>query len=244
MHEWMRWEPSRRRRPLASLVLAPSRVVVGVGAVVAVVASLLPWAQGVAPGVYGTGPVTFSGLGGAGDGFTLIVLATGAGLLTMHEAPATSRVRTVRLLPALLLVLAAATWINGYRGAQAAVEGWQRSGGIVGLAPGLWLAAAGIALMAAGTLPLLPPLIRWQPAEGDPSGLLTFSPTEVVATVAGILGVIVGGAAGVAVAVSLTSVPVIGLIELGAVFGGMLGAYGGTRLARTVLRAIRDARGR
>jgi hypothetical protein len=241
MQEWMRWEPTRRRRPLASLVLTPARIVVGLGAVVGTAGSILPWAEGAAPGIGGMGPVRFTGWTGAGDGITLLILIGTAGILTVHEAPATSRVRTVRLLPVLLIALAAATLVNGYRAAQLAVAGWERAGGAGQLAPGLWLAAAGVGLMAMGTLPLLPELVRWRPAEGDPADLVSVGVGDVAATVTGILGAVVGGAAGVAFTVSLTDIPVMGLIELGAVFGGVLGAYGGSRLGRLAIDVLRGS---
>ena len=46
MQEWMRWEPTKGRR-FSSWVLTPARVVVGVGAAMAIVAGLLPWAEGI-----------------------------------------------------------------------------------------------------------------------------------------------------------------------------------------------------
>ena len=99
----MRWEPVKARQ-FSSLLLTPARVIVAVGAAIAMMAGLLPWAEGVAPALRGFEPVFFSGLGGAGDGVMLILVAFGAGALTLHRTPATSRVRTVRLMPAILVV--------------------------------------------------------------------------------------------------------------------------------------------
>ena len=101
MLEWMRWTPDRPRR-FGWMLLEPARVIVGIGAAAGVLAALMPWAEGIAPGRTGLEPVFFSGIDGAGDGVMLILLAGATGLLTLHRAPATSRVRTVRLAGTLL----------------------------------------------------------------------------------------------------------------------------------------------
>ena len=72
--------------------------------------------------------VFFSGLGGAGDGVVLILTSLGAGLLTVHRTPATTRVRSLRLLPAVFVALAAFTWINGYRASLLASRGLGAAG--------------------------------------------------------------------------------------------------------------------
>jgi hypothetical protein len=238
MQEWMRWQPTRGRR-FASLLLTPARVVVGIGAALAMVAGFMPWAEGSAPGHRAMEPVFFSGLGGAGDGFVLVLVSAGVLGLTLHRTPAMSRVRTVRLAPALFVLLAAASWVNGYRAALAEIEAWARRGGSGGPSAGLWLAALGIVLMAAGTLWLLPEAIRWQRRHDDPADLVEVGPRQVAEVVAGLLGVLLGGAAGVAAALALTGPTLVGTIAIGAVFGGLLGAYGGA----WVVRALAGRRG-
>jgi hypothetical protein len=193
----------------------------------AVIAGLMPWAEGVSPGPGGFEPVFFSGTGGAGDGVVIVLTALGAGFLTVHRSPATSRVRTIRLLPAILVTLAAFSWVNGFRAAGLEVEAWVRRGGHGGMAPGLWLAALGIGLMAIGTARLLPAVIRWRAAHGDPSDLVEVTAGGVARVAAAVLGTILGGALGVSLTVGLTPIPLIGLIALGAVFGGLGGLYAG-----------------
>ncbi len=197
MQDWMHWQPSRQRR-LQSIVLEPARIVVGIGAAIAVVASVMPWAEGITRGHAGFEPVFFSGTGGAGDGVVLLLVSAAAGLLTVHRTPATSRVRSIRLAPAILVVLAVCSWLNGYRAVGLEVAAWIRNGGSGGPAPGLWLAALGIVLMAAGTAWLLPPVIRWQSASGDPSDLIEVSRGGVARVIAGIAGTFVGAAVGMA----------------------------------------------
>jgi hypothetical protein len=66
----------------------------------------------------------------------------------------------------------------------------------------------------------------------------------VVEGVAGLVGILVGGAIGIELAVSLTPVPVIGLIALGAIFGGLLGAYAGSWLVRVAADELAQRRKR
>ena len=113
LDEWMHWQAARSGR-LAWMLPTPARLTVGLGSLMAIIAAFMPWAEGQAPAHSGFEPVFFSGLGGAGDGFVLLLTSLGAGLLTLHRTPATSRVRTVRVLPAVFVALAALTWINGY----------------------------------------------------------------------------------------------------------------------------------
>ena len=239
----MRWEPVKARR-FSSLLLTPARVVVAVGAAIAMVTGLVPWAEGVAPAHRGFEPVFFSGLGGAGDGVMLILVAFGAGALTLHRTPATSRVRTVRLMPAILVFLAAMTWLSGHRAALTEIGAWEVRGGTGQLAPGLWLAGLGILMMAAGTLWLLPEVLRWRRRSDDPADLVAVGPRLVAEVVAGVAGTLLGGVAGIALALSLTGPTLVGTIALGAVFGGLAGAYAGTWLVRVAAERLAARRGR
>ena len=103
----------------------------------------------------------------------------------------------------------------------------------------MWLAGIGIALMAIGTIALLPQVIRWKTEAGDPTDMLEITPAGVARTIGGIAGIFIGGALGISFAVGLTPTPVIGLIAFGAIFGGFGGAYAGSWLAGLVLDAVR-----
>lgn len=240
LDEWMHWQPVRSGR-FASLLLTPARATVAVGALMAIVAGLMPWAQGRAPGYGGFEDVFFSGLGGQGDGVVLILVSLGAGLLTVHRTPATSRVRLVRILPAVLVVLAALTWINGFRASLLEIAAWERRGGSGAIAPGLWLAGLGIALMAAGTIVLLPGVIRWEREADDPVDIGRPGLRDVAELVGGGVGIIAGAVLGIEVGISLTGPTLIGTIALGAVFGGLGGAYAGAWLGRTLVDRVRGA---
>jgi hypothetical protein len=234
----MRWQPTRDRRRLGFLVLTPARVTVGIGALVTMLAGLMPWAEGTVPGRAGFEPIFFSGLGGAGDGVVLILLTGATAFLVLHQTPATSRVRLVHAIPYLLVLLAASSVANGYRAAQLEIVAWENRGGQGSLSFGLYLAALGVAVMGLGLAALLPGLIRWRRASDDPADLMTVSRRGVAELVGGLVGLFVGGALGIQLAVSLTSIPVIGLIALGAVFGALLGAYAGSWAVRSLVDAL------
>ena len=53
----------------------------------------------------------------------------------------------------------------------------------------------------------------------------------VARVVGGIAGTFIGGAVGISLAVGMTAVPLMGLVALGAVFGGFAGAYAGIWIA-------------
>ena len=234
LDEWMDWQPSRARR-FSWLELTPARAVVGIGALMAFIAGFMPWAEGHAPGHSGIEDVFFSGLAGQGDGVVLILVSAATGLLTVHRTPATSRIRTIRLLPAIFVVLAALTWINGLRGSLNEIAAWERRGGEGSIAPGLWLAGLGIVLMAAGTIVLLPGVLRWERRADDPVDLGKPGLRDLAELIGGGTGILVGGWLGIVVGISLTGPTLIGTIALGAVFGGLAGAYVGAWLARTLV---------
>ena len=185
LQAWMDWTPTRGRGPLDALALTPARVIVGVGALLAIVASVLPWAAGRAPGIGGFEDVFLLGTAGAGDGVVLLLLAAAVGVLTLHRTPAETRVRLLRALPAVLVVLAVFAWLNGWRAADDEVEAWVRRGGSGGVSIGVWLGAAGIALMAIGTIALMPGVIRWKTEADDPSDLMKVSAGGVAWAVGG-----------------------------------------------------------
>ncbi len=188
MRQWMRWQPTGAQRRFSSLVLTPARVTVGIGALMTGIAGLMPWAEGTVPGRTGFEPAFYSGLGGAGDGIMLILLAGGTAFFTLHETPAMSRVRLVHLIPYLLTLFAAFTVINGYRAANLEIEAWERKGGSGAIAPGLWIAAAGVAVMAVGLAALLPGILRWTRHSDDPADLMTVSRRGVAEAIAGFVG--------------------------------------------------------
>lgn len=189
---------------------------------------MLPWASGIVPSRTGRGPIDFLGSEGAADGLLLGLLAAGIAALTLHPAPAGSRIRTVRVLPLVLLVLAVASLENGRRGALAAVAAWTVRGGEGGLGIGFWLAAAGTALLAAGLARLVPAAVAPLGTPGDPADAVVVRPAEVAAALAGVAGAVLGCAAGIAAGLRLAGA-LPGLLAFLAILGGFLGAWAAAR---------------
>jgi hypothetical protein len=241
LDEWMHWQATRSGR-FSWMLLTPARATVGIGALMTFVAGFMPWAEGRAPGFAGIEDISFSGLAGQGDGVVLILLSVAIGLLTVHRTPATSRVRTIRLLPAIFVVLAALTWFNGLRSSYLEIAAWERRGGEGSISIGLWLAGLGIALMIVGTLVLLPEVLRWKRRADDPVDLGRPGVRDIAELIGGIAGILVGGWLGIVLGISITGQSVVmGSIALGAVFGGLGGAYAGAWLARTLVDRLRGS---
>ncbi len=239
LDEWMDWKATKAGR-FSWMLLTPARATVGIGAVMTFIAGFMPWAEGHAPGFAGIEDIFFSGLAGQGDGVVLILLSLAIGLLTVHRTPATSRVRTVRLMPAILVVLALLTWLNGLRASFLEIAAWQRRGGEGSISIGLWLAGLGIALMIVGTLVLLPEVIRWKRRKDDPVDLGRPGIRDIAEIIGGLAGILVGGWLGIVLGISMTGQAVVmGTIALGAVFGGLGGAYAGAWLARSIVDRLR-----
>ena len=66
---------------------------------------------------------------------------------------------------------------------------------------------------------------------------------ERLTTTGGIAGTLIGCAIGIGFTLGLTATPLIGLIALGAVFGGFAGAYGGAWLAGAAADRVRPPAG-
>jgi hypothetical protein len=98
-------------------------------------------------------------------------------------------------------------------------------------------------LMAIGTVVLLPGVVRWETAPDDPSDDMQVTLGGAAMVLGGIAGTIIGGAIGIGFTLGLTATPLIGLITLGAVFGGLAGAYGGAWLAGAAADRVRPPTG-
>ena len=109
-------------------------------------------------------------------------------------------------IPYVLLVLAVASLLTGYRAAILAIVAWENRGGKGSISLGFDLAAIGIVVMGVGLAALLPGLIRWRRASDDPADLMTVSKRGVAEAIAGLAGIFVGGALGIQLAVSMTPV--------------------------------------
>jgi hypothetical protein len=143
-------ESFRSKRPerlrVRPLILEPARFGVIVGALLAIIGTLMPWATGVD---HAGASVSFSPFTDA-DGGLVVVLAIAASVLVLSRSVAESRTRTLHASTIVVGVVAVLNWSSAVRaGAPAFVDGdqvlWVRQP-----EPGLFIAGIGVALLAIG----------------------------------------------------------------------------------------------
>ena len=214
-------EPSRLRDPARALILA--------GAVVAIVASPLPWLVRVG----NPPPQTVTGWSGVADGFFLAVAALGLATLAWSRSAAASPSVLLRGLPAVLGAVAAAFGIGALRSMENRIHIWEREGATGAYQPALWIFVAGAGVLAIGGLWLGVRALR-DPTR--PRAVVTISAETARWATLGTVGA-VGGAGIVAAAVLNSgldpvamSLPLLVGVMVGAIVGGNAGAW----LARTL----------
>jgi hypothetical protein len=221
-------EPSRLRDPARALILA--------GAVVAIIASPLPWLVRVG----NPPPQTVTGWSGVADGFFLAIAALGLASLAWSRGAAASPSVLLRGLPAVLGVVAIAFGIGALRSMENRIHIWEREGATGVHQPALWIFVAGAALLASGGLWLGVRALR-DPTR--PRAVLTISAETARWAALGTVGAV--GGAGIVAAVILNSgldpvamsLPLLVGVMIGAIVGGNAGGW----LARR--RAVQQSRG-
>jgi hypothetical protein len=226
----MRSTARQRSWPGRSLVEEPGRGLLVVAGALFVVASLLPWAEGVnAAGE----PLAVRPTEGLGEGVYmlfggLLLLALGATRLIAETSN-----RLLQLVPFGVALLAGAMWLNANGLSLRAIETWQFGGGSGAQTIAPWLAAAGVAATVAGAIVLelrRPDEVRQQTRSVG---------AELGINRRGLIGALVAAAMGVlggAIAMGAT-VAIFGIrgilpgIVLGT-FGFLVGLGVGTRIAR------------
>lgn len=224
-----RWEPPTVRQRGPRLIREPVRFALVVGGVLAIVGSFVPWADGRLPGgiAVGFSPTTTP------DGVILPILAAAAIGLALSEGVAESRTRTLQAALAVAGVLAVLTWISALGSASREVADWQRQHGTGTIGPGIWLAAAGVALLVVCGTILSLRAWRSNGAAGDPSDVVVTrrsvarASIEVAGGVAGLVG-------GIVLGLALAGSPGLALMAFGSMLGGAAGLAAGNRVARLV----------
>jgi hypothetical protein len=132
-----------RVRPL---IVEPARFTVIVGALLAIVGTFLPWATGFD---HGGAPVSFSPFTHA-DGGLVVMLSIAAGVLVLSRSVAESRTRSLQASTIVVGIAALLNWLSAVQaGAPTFLAGdqvlWTHRA-----EPGLFIAGAGVALLAIG----------------------------------------------------------------------------------------------
>jgi hypothetical protein len=145
MTDKLRWELPDERR-LRPLILEPARFAMVAGVVLTMIGTFTPWATGVD---YARNPVSFSPITDA-DGVLFVMISIAAPVLALARSVAESRTRTLQASTAVVGAVAVLNWIAAVRtGPPPYVAGtqvlWMHQ-----QEPGLFIAGAGVALLAIG----------------------------------------------------------------------------------------------
>lgn len=226
--------------PSPSLIRDPVRAVVVAGAVVAIVASPMPWLVKV-----GNLPAeTVTGWSGFFDGFLIAIDAAVLAWLVLSRDAVAATTSVVRWMPSILAVTAVVLGMSAVRDMQAQIEIWAVEGATGEFQPALAICLAGVGLLAAGTLVL--GVRTWRSigesaaaaraAGAVPTARLVRGGTGGAsgsgAAVAGTIGALAGIALAVASVVLLRVDPIILAMPLllASGFGGIAGAHLGVRI--------------
>ena len=193
MQDWMRWQPTTEKHRLGFLVLTPARVVVGIGALVTMLAGLMPWAEGTVPGRAGFEPSLLRPRrrGRRRDAHPVRGWDRVPSSCTARPRPRACAGARDPVCPAR--PAAATSLLTGYRAATLAIVAWENRGGQGSIALGLYLAGSGIVIMGVGLAALLPGLIRWRRASDDPADVMAVSRRGVAESIVGLASILLGG---------------------------------------------------
>jgi hypothetical protein len=224
-----RWEPPTDRQRGPRLIREPVRFALVVGGGLAVAGSFVSWADGVLPG--GTA-VAFSPTTSP-DGVILPILAAVGIGLALSEGVAESRIRTLQAALAVVGVIAVLIWISALGSANREIDDWQRQHGTGTIGAGIWLAAAGVALLVVcGTIVSLRAW-RTNGAAVDPSDVVVTRRSVARASIE-VAGGVAGFIGGIVLGLAIAGPPGLALMALGSMLGGAAGLAAGNRVARLV----------
>jgi len=234
--------------PEPNLLRDPPRAFVAIGAIVAIVASLLPWAARSR----GPGDLTRSGWTGFADGFLIAIIAVVLYVLTFNRSAVESKDQLIKRAPLILGPAALVLWANGQRAMDEEIAFWRHQGYDGAYQPWLFVCVAGVLLFTLGGF--------WLGMRRDAAGeagrgealvgqVRQFrAPAIVVASqlVTAILAAVAVGA--VILATQLHPLAVVMPLILGTIGAGLIGANLGGRIGRRVVGIAEDpppdARGR
>jgi len=222
--------PKVRSEP--SLLRDPARVLVVLGAIVAIVASPLPWLVKVGS----PPPRTMTGWSGLFDGFLIAVVAGALVWLVLNRDVARSRMWLMRWLPPILGATAILLGISALRNMENQIEIWSIEGATGDYQPWLYVCLGGVAIIAVGTLLLAVRLLREPAAIGTSARTIAIPRSTIAWVVFGTVGGVIGVAAAATLIIGLDFDPVAVSLPLllGTILGGIVGAYLGARLARGI----------
>jgi hypothetical protein len=233
-----------------ALLRDPPRVLVAVGSVVAIVASLLPWAARS----HGPGALTRSGWTGFADGFLIAIIAVVLCVLTFNRSAVESKDPLIRRAPLILGPAALVLWANGQRAMDEEITYWQHQGYDGAYQPWLFVCLAGVVLFTLGGVWLG---LRRDPDADSEAGrgeaivgqVRQYSAPAVVVALQVVTAIVAAVAVGaVILATQLHPLAVVMPLILGTIGAGLIGANIGGRIGRRLVgiegEPAPEARGR
>jgi hypothetical protein len=234
--------------PETNLLRDPPRPLVAVGSIVAIVASLLPWAARSR----GPGDLTRSGWTGFADGFLIAIIAVVLYVLTFNRSAVDSKDPLIKRAPLILGPTALVLWANGQRAMDEEIAFWRHQGYDGAYQPWLFVCLAGVVLFTLGGVWLG---LRRDAADDEGRGEAMIgqvrqfgAPAVVVGfqLVTAILAAVAVGA--MILATQLHPLAVVMPLILGTIGAGLIGANLGGRIGRHLMGIAPDpppdARGR
>lgn len=132
--------------PEPALWRDPPRFLIGVGAIVAVVASPMPWLVRVPD----TPPRTLTGWSGFFDGFLIAFVSLVLVALVLHRDASAARVPILRWLPLILGGVIVVLGISAVRNMETQIDNWAIEGATGEYQPWIAVCLVGAAMVAIG----------------------------------------------------------------------------------------------
>ena len=195
------------------------------GAVLTFIGTLVPWATGIDQARQ---PVSFSPAADA-DGVLFVLVSMAAPVLALSRSVADSRTRTLQAATATLGAVAVLNWLTALRAGSPPMVGGVRVLWLHQPEPGLFVAAAGVGLLASAGLWIS--VVAWR-RNGTHS-----DPTDVVVTSRMVLSALIqvglavaGGIVGLSVPLAAFGPSAILFMTLGVIAMGGIGLAIGARI--------------
>jgi hypothetical protein len=230
--------------PEPSLLRDPPRALVAIGSIVAIVASLLPWAARSG----GPGDLTRSGWTGFADGFLVAVIAAVLFVLTFNRSAVDSKDPLIRRAPLVLGPAALLLWANGQRAMDEEIAFWQHQGYDGAYQPWLFVCLAGVVLFTIGGISLgmrrdAKPTADVGRGEAIVGQVRQYGAPAIVVGVQLLTAIVAAVAVGaVVLATQLHPLAVVMPLILGTIAAGLIGANVGGRIGRRLVGTRADDR--
>ena len=229
----LRWDEGLTKTRRGHAILhSPLRLLMAAGAIIMIIGSFLPWAQGF----LGLLPVQFGGFDRASDGLILTVLGAVILFIVVRlpdflDAPDGPK----RWAPLVIGLGCVGLWLVGWQQSLITIESWERDYGHGSIAAGFWVTGIGAAILAVtGTYASL----RYREGQKTDATALLRRPRRtdagpILAWVLGIAGLLLGVWAALAIFPPISvAAPMVFMGGIGMILGAYLGRSLGATIAR------------